>query len=72
MLLLGRTSIDPFTGTLPIPGSMEQAVACVVVQERVDACPDTMTVGSAEKVTKGGWEELTVTVALAVAEPPGP
>ena len=56
--------------TAPIPWLMVADVALVVVQLSVLDCPAVMDCGDALNVTVGGG--VTVTVAVAVAEPVDP
>lgn len=63
---------EPLSALLPdqAPEAV-QAVAFLVVQVSVDAAPELTELGAALSVTSGANPE-TVTVAVWVAEPPGP
>jgi hypothetical protein len=50
---LGDTEREPLVLTSPIPWSMDTLVALVVLQDRVEDCPRSMVVGSADNVTVG-------------------
>jgi hypothetical protein len=67
----------PTTGiTAPMALLIENEVAFVVVQERIEEPPEFTFVGFAESVQVGadggGGVAVTVTVALQVTEPPEP
>lgn len=49
-----------------------QLVAFVVLQVNCDALPDATLVGEAANLNVGAFAEVTLTVALVTAPPPGP
>jgi hypothetical protein len=72
MVTVGDTWIEPLGLTEPMPWSIMQDVALVEDQVRVEDAPVTMVAGLAEMLTVGAGCGPTVTVVLAVAEPPAP
>jgi hypothetical protein len=72
VVIVGVTVIDPEI-TLPVVKPVPaQEVACVEPHVSVEDWPEEMEVGLAERVAVGVETVPTVTVALAVAVPPGP
>lgn len=72
-MTVGLTAFVPVVLTAPIPLSIETDVAFVLDHVNVDDCPEVMLVGLAVIVTVGAPVVVpTVTVAVAVADPPAP
>jgi hypothetical protein len=66
----GETLRVPEAATVPMPWLMLTDVALVVDQVRVDAAPEVIDAGDAVSDAVGrGVPAVTVTVALALAEP---
>src|SRR5947209_1599277 len=61
----GLTPIDPLTGWLPTPLSIDTVVALLLVQVSVDDWPALIDVGAAENVAVGAGVLATVTVPCA-------
>ncbi len=72
MVVSGDTPVEPLTSTLPIPLSMVQVSALLLVQLKVEEASLTMLTGSALKVSVGTGGSLTSIVTSALAVPPGP
>src|SRR5947207_10731424 len=68
----GWTDIEPFGCTLPMPGAMLTVVAFCEPQVSVADWPGEMVFGAALISTASWFAAATVTVACAVALPPGP
>ena len=51
---VGKTSLDPFGLTVPIPESMVMLLASITFQDKIPDSPSIMVSGSAEKETTGG------------------
>lgn len=68
----GPVDCEPLTGWLPVqPPAAVQAVALLALQLKVELLPEVMVLGFAVMVTVGA-ALATVTVAVWLAEPPGP
>ncbi len=73
VVAVGVTETEPLVGCVPMLLSIETEVALFVDQVSVELWPEVIDVGFAVKLMVGAdVPELTVTVAVAVAEPPGP
>jgi hypothetical protein len=71
VVTLGFTTAEPeildAVKLLPV-----QDVALVELHERVEDCPAVIDVGLAKSEAVGGGDAATVTVAVAVVDPPFP
>ena len=70
----GLTLIDPLAAfTLPTPWSIEAEVALVMVQLRVELCPESIVPGLAEKllIFGGGVERMILPVTPRIIVPSG-
>ena len=68
MVSIGDTVVDPLGATLPMPGSITQESALVVVHVNVDVWPGSRISGLALISIVGA----TVTITLAIVVPPDP
>ena len=70
---MGKTVVEPFNGTKPIPLLIYANCPFAELQVRVDDPPRSIISGDEVKLTTGMPEEsLTITVTLPVVVPPGP